>query len=161
MASSPPRPPQPTRFAVQFAKGKGWKTMYVQESREAATFAFHEAIKVKPKGFFRLVRLDPNSRDGTDLDFTWKLLALHDPRKGGITVFEDDGSQILTPAPMASGGVAAARPVASAVRPRPRSGHREKERVGIPLSVYALMLVLGAVVAVTLYLVLGGAGAGH
>ncbi|CAK0777428.1 conserved hypothetical protein [uncultured Gammaproteobacteria bacterium] len=144
MASSPPPSPQPTRFAVQFAKGKGWKTMYVHESPEAATQAFHEAIKVKPKGFFRLVRLDPNSQDGQDLDFTWKLLALHDPRKGGISGVAALASSTV-PRPVR-------RPIRRPGKPRPG------ERVGIPFSVYVVMLGLGAALAVVLYMFLGGAG---
>jgi len=125
MAAS--RAEQPPRFVVQCAKGKGWKTLVVDESQPAAERAFREVVKVNPRGYFRLIRLDDNPEaDFEGQEFSWKLLQLHDPKKGG------------------SGG-------GSSRRPARKSG----ERVGIPLKLYGLALVLGALLAVALYLVYG------
>ncbi len=80
---------QPPRFVVQCAKGKSWKTLVVDESSTAAERAFKEIVKVKPRGYFRLIRLDYNGKaDAEGLEFDWKLLALHDPRKGAAKAGE-------------------------------------------------------------------------
>ncbi len=141
-ASSPQRPP---RFVVQCAKGKGWKTLVVDESQPAAERAFHEVIKVNPKGYFRLIRLDDSPEpDFEGENFSWKLLQLHDPKKGGV----QGGVQ---------GGVATA-PINRPARrhgPNKRRIRRQGEKVAIPLRLYILALILGAIAAVALYLLHG------
>ncbi len=116
---APPTPPQPPRFVVQCAKGKGWKTLVVDESPPAAERAFREVVKVNPKGYFRLIRLDYNPKaDFEGMEFDWKLLLLHDPKKG-VAV--------------------------SATLPRGR--RTPGERVSIPIRLYGVALLFGAILA--------------
>ena len=126
-----PRPDQPPRFVVQCAKGKGWKTLVVDESQPAAERAFREVVKVNPRGFFRLIRLD--DRPDAEIEgqeFSWKLLQLHDPRKGG-------------------GGRAGNRPAG-----------KRRDKVRVPLKLYGAALLLGAVLALVAYLLYGPPAAG-
>ncbi|CAK0740972.1 putative Malectin domain-containing protein [Azospirillaceae bacterium] len=125
--------PQPPRFAVQRAAGKSWKTIYLAEEQAASTQVFHEMIRLKPTGFFRLIRLeyDPNAQEGA-LEFHWKLISLHDPRKSVV-----------------------AKNVALQKKGRRR---RSGEKTPIPLRIYLLAIVLGVVAAIALWLRLGVGG---
>jgi hypothetical protein len=117
------KPPQPPRFVVQCAKGKGWKTLVVEESPPAAERAFREVVKVNPKGYFRLIRLDYNPKaDFEGMEFDWKLLQLHDPKKGAA---------------------------AATALPAGKRGTRQGsgERVPIPVRLYGFALLLGSVLA--------------
>jgi hypothetical protein len=110
---------QPPRFVVQCAKGKGWKTLVVDESPPAAERAFREVVKVNPKGYFRLIRLDYNPKaDFEGMEFDWKLLLLHDPRKG----------------------------TSAAAGRRPRR-QTPGERLAIPIRLYGVALLLGSILA--------------
>jgi hypothetical protein len=110
---------QPPRFVVQCAKGKGWKTLVVDESPPAAERAFREVVKVNPKGYFRLIRLDYNPKAEVEgMEFNWKLLLLHDPKKGAVS---SDA--------------------------RGRRGQRPNERVPIPIRLYGTALLLGTLMA--------------
>lgn len=121
----------PPRFVVQCAKGKGWKTLVVDESQPAAERAFREVVKVKPRGFFRLIRLDDNPEaEINGQDFSWKLLQLHDPR--GPNHRPTQGRS-----------------------PNPTAAGKPGERVGVPVKLYLIALVLGAFGAVVLYLLYG------
>ncbi len=121
---------QPPRFVVQCAKGKAWKTLVVEEDQAVSERALREIIKIKPRGYFRLIRLDYNPKaDYEGQEFDWKLLQLHDPRKGGTSAGKDR---------------------ATAKRRR-----RPRESVPIPIRLYGLALVLGAVLAVMLFLLYG------
>ncbi|MEI6559929.1 MAG: hypothetical protein WCO00_16120 [Rhodospirillaceae bacterium] len=127
---TPSKTDQPPRFVVQCAKGKGWKSLVVEESQALGERAFREVVKVKPRGYFRLIRLDYNpDSDYGGQEFNWKLLALHDPRKGA------DGSSR---------------------RGRRDSGRRRPgEKVPVPLTLYGLAILLGLALAVVLYLLYG------
>ena len=122
----------PPRFVVQCAKGKGWKSLVLDENQSIAERAFREVVKVKPKGYFRLIRLDHNpNADYDGLEFKWKLLELHDPKrkKGG-----------------------------SGWRGWADSGWRRRkpgEKVPIPLWLYILAIAAGLVLAVVLFVVYG------
>ncbi len=114
-------PEQPPRVVVQCAKGKGWKTLVVDESSDAAERAFREVVKVNPRGYFRLIRLDYNPKaEVGGLEFDWKLLRLHDPKKGP----DKAGRRAKTKAPRPPG-----------------------ERPPIPLRLYGIALALGSVLA--------------
>jgi len=123
---------QPPRFVVQCAKGKGWKTLVVEEDQGLGERAFREVVKVNPKGYFRLIRLDYNPKsDYEGQEFNWKLLQLHDPKKG-------------------SGG--------SGRKGRGDSGWRRRkpgEKVPVPVRLYGLAVALGAALAVVLFLLYG------
>ena len=124
------RPDQPPRFVVQCAKGKGWKTLVVDDSQPAAERAFREVVKINPRGFFRLIRLD--DRPDAEIEgqeFSWKLLHLHDPRKSGVN----------------------ARPAAGG---RPA---KSQNKMRWPLRLYGLAILLGLLLALLAYLVYGPA----
>ena len=130
MAAS--RTEQPPRFVVQCAKGKGWKTLVVDEDQGLGERAFREVVKVNPRGYFRLIRLDYNPKsDFEGQEFDWKLLQLHDPKKG-------------------QGG-------ASGKASRDSRRHRRQpgEKVPVPVRLYGVALLLGALLAVALYLLYG------
>ena len=129
MAAS--RAAQPPRFVVQCAKGKGWKSLVVEEDQSLAERAFREVVKVNPKGYFRLIRLDYNPEaDYEGQEFNWKLLQLHDPKKG-------------------AGG--------SGRNSRGDSGRRRKpgEKVPVPIRLYGVAIVLGVALALVLFLLYG------
>ena len=123
----------PPRFVVQCAKGKGWKTLVVEEDLGRGERAFREVVKVKPKGFFRLIRLDHNPEaDYGGREYNWRLLRLHDPRPR-------DGSG-------RSGGRGAGWW---------RWWLRRGERMPLPVWLYGLAIRAGATGAVVLFLLYG------
>ncbi len=121
---------QPPRFVVQCAKGKAWKTLVVEEDQGLGERAFREVVKVNPRGYFRLIRLDYNPASNFEgQEFDWKLLNLHDPKKGR------------------SGG--------GAGRGQDRRRRGPKEKVPVPFRLYAVAVVLGVILAALLYLLYG------
>lgn len=121
----PPRAPQPQRYAIQKARGKGWTTLEVGEALPQAEARFALMTTVNPKAYFRLIQLDHDAAaDYGGTEFTWRLIRLHDPSKGG-------GG-----APRAAGR--AGRPTAATARRRYRT-----ETVGVPLRVYLAVVLIG------------------
>lgn len=123
----PNLPPQPTRFAIQKARGKGWTTLEVGEELDHARARFELMIKVNPRAYFRLIQLDYNAASAYEgMEFNWKLIELYDPtQKGGR------------------------------VRPAPKlapTGGRAKEKVRLPLRFYLTVIVIGALVGLLVYL---------
>ena len=130
MAAS--RAEQPPRFVVQCAKGKGWKSLVVEEDQGLCERAFREVVKVNPRGYFRLIRLDYNPKSNFEgQEFDWKLLQLHDPKKG-------------------SAGTGGKKPGDSGARRR-----KPGEKVPVPIRLYGLAMVLGVALAALLYLLYG------
>ncbi|MEI8393428.1 MAG: hypothetical protein WCF85_01740 [Rhodospirillaceae bacterium] len=140
---------QPPRFVIQCAKGKGWKTLVVDESQPTAERTFREVVKVNPRGFFRLIRLD--DKPGSEFagqEFNWRLLQLHDPRtqNGGSAPTE---SKLVKSSP----AKAPAKPAAKSGRKSERKSAPERAR--IPLRLYGFAVLCGAILAVGLYLIYG------
>lgn len=135
-------PAQPTRFAIQKARGKGWTTLEVGEDLEHARARFALMIQVNPRAFFRLIQLDYNDGSAYEgMEFNWKLIELYDPTKGKV-----------------AGPPRPAPPVRPAAR-APRAAAREK--VSIPLRFYLAVIVIGALVGLLVYLRYGlGGGLG-
>ncbi|WP_448207045.1 hypothetical protein [Azospirillum sp. sgz302134] len=124
----PPNPAaQPTRFAIQKARGKGWKTLEVGEDLDHARARFELMIRVNPRAFFRLIQLDYNADSSFEgMEFNWKLIELYDPtQKGGR-----------------------ARP---APKPAPRV-RRAGEKVRLPLRFYVAVIALGLLAGALAYL---------
>ena len=119
--------PQPTRFAIQKARGKGWKTLEVGEDLEHAEARFDLMVRVNPRAYFRLVQLDHNPEaDFGGMEFNWTLIHLYDPTKG---------------------------PAKGRSRPaRARKAPRRKERVPLPLRFYVAVVVLGVMAGALAYL---------
>lgn len=126
----------PVRYAIQKARGKGWKTLEVGEELPAAEARFNRMIGVNPRAYFRLIRLDPlPGAADTEMEFSWKLIHLHDPNAPGAA---GAGTPPRKTAPRRSHPAASARPV--------------RERVRLPLRFYAIVLVLGSLIGALAYL---------
>ncbi|WP_448190565.1 hypothetical protein [Azospirillum sp. sgz301742] len=124
----PNLPPQPTRFAIQKARGKGWKTLEVGEELAQAEARFDLMVKVNPRAYFRLIQLDYNPEAAYEgMEFNWTLIHLYDPTADGKS-----------------------RPVkAKAKRPGVK---RRKERVPLPLRFYVAVVLVGVLVGGLVYL---------
>ncbi len=135
---------EPQRYAVQRGKPGGWKTVHVDEDEAAARSLFCEMVRLKKTGYFRVIRLAHNPEaDYGGHEYNWTLIALHDPKRGGS----------VTPA---------APPRRRSDRPRPRAaqargtrGRRSSERLPLPVILYTLFALVGAVLAVVAYMVYG------
>lgn len=139
----PPRAPQPQRYAIQKARGKGWTTLEVGEDLPQTEARFQLMVQVNPKAYFRLIQLDHNAEAAYEgLEFTWKLIHLHDPSKGGAGGSSGSGQ------PRRPGRRATAR----------GTTRRAAERVGIPLRVYAAVLLVGLLLGGLAWLRWGFAG---
>ncbi len=123
----PPTPSkQPTRFAIQKARGKGWTTLEVGEELAQAEARFDLMVKVNPRAYFRLIQLDYNPESAYEgVEFNWTLIRLHDPTKDGK-----------------------AGPKAKAV---PKRQHR-KEKVALPVRFYLAVALVGVLVGALVYL---------
>lgn len=130
-----PRPSQPTRFAIQKARGKGWKTLEVGEELAHAKARFDRMVGVNPRAYFRLIQLDYNADSAYEgMEFNWTLIELYDPTKGGR----------VRPAP---------KPAASA---KPGRRRRTAEPVALPLRVYLAVILIGTLVGALAYLQFAG-----
>ncbi len=126
--------PQPTRFAIQKARGKGWKTLEVGEDLDHARARFELMVRVNPRAYFRLIQLDHNAgADFEGLEFNWTLIELYDPtRKAG------KGGRVK-PAP----------------KPARSTARRAAEKVPLPLRFYVTVILIGSLIGVLLYLRFG------
>ncbi|AWJ86586.1 hypothetical protein TSH58p_24235 (plasmid) [Azospirillum sp. TSH58] len=134
---------QPTRFAIQKARGKGWKTLEVGEDLDHARARFNLMVRVNPRAYFRLIQLDHNAGAGGDgMEFNWKLIELHDPNQGGAA------GTGRPPAPARPAPRAAARGAAMGAAGAPR----RREKVPLPLRFYAAVVLAGVLIGGLLYL---------
>ncbi|MDR6773089.1 hypothetical protein [Azospirillum sp. BE72] len=134
-----PRPPQPTRFAIQKARGKGWKTLEVGEELAHAKARFDRMVGINPRAYFRLIQLDYNADSAYEgMEFNWTLIELYDPTKG----------------PPKGGRVRPAPKAAPAAKP----GRRRKaaEPVALPLRVYLAVILIGTLAGALAYLHFAG-----
>ncbi|WP_353859839.1 hypothetical protein [Azospirillum formosense] len=131
---------QPTRFAIQKARGKGWKTLEVGEDLDHARARFNLMVRVNPRAYFRLIQLDHNAGAGGDgIEFNWKLIELHDPNQGGAAGAGRQAAPART-----SPRSAKARTTAK--------GPRRRETVPLPLKFYAAVVLAGVLIGGLLYL---------
>lgn len=129
----PNRPPQPIRFAIQKARGKGWKTLEVGEELDHAKARFEAMIGVNPRAYFRLIQLDYNADSGYEgMEFNWTLIELYDPTR----------TDTRKPA-----GVAKPARRSSAAKPAKR-----RESVALPMRIYLTVIVIGLLVGGLAYL---------
>lgn len=133
----PPRPPQPTRFAIQKARGKGWKTLEVGEELAHAKARFDRMVGVNPRAYFRLIQLDYNADSAYEgMEFNWTLIELYDPTQGGR----------VKPAQ---------KPVRTAPR-KPKGGRKGREAVALPLRIYLAVILIGTLAGGLAYLHFAG-----
>lgn len=136
----PPRPTQPTRFAIQKARGKGWKTLEVGEELSQAKVRFERMVGVNPRAYFRLIQLDYNDDSAYEgMEFNWTLIELYDPTKGGPT----------KGGPMTGGRL---RPQAKAAPAKTGRRPKAKEAVALPFRIYLAVVLIGSLAGVLAYL---------
>ncbi|MCG5244255.1 hypothetical protein [Azospirillum doebereinerae] len=141
--------PQPTRYAIQKARGKGWKTLEVGEELAHAKARFDTMVGVNPRAYFRLIQLDYNAESGYEgMEFNWTLIELHDPNRAGAGA--KPGPR--RPAPKPGRGAAARNPA-----PAKRKA-KGSERVGLPLRIYLAVILIGVLVGGLAYLQLATPG---
>jgi len=133
------RAAQPTRYAIQKARGKGWKTLEVGEELPHAKARFDTMVGLNPRAYFRLIQLDYNAESGYEgMEFNWTLIELHDPNR-------EPGRP----------GPGAARPARVPAKPGRRGAERKGRRkaaVPLPLRVYLAVIVIGVLVGGLAYL---------
>lgn len=137
-----PRPPQPTRFAIQKARGKGWKTLEVGEELAHAKARFDQMVGINPRAYFRLIQLDYNADSAYEgMEFNWTLIELYDPTKGGPT----KGGRIR-PAPKPAPSTAG----------KPKGKRKSAEPVALPLRIYLTVILIGTLAGALAYLHFAG-----
>ncbi|PWC96339.1 hypothetical protein [Azospirillum sp. TSO5] len=136
-----PRPPQPTRFAIQKARGKGWKTLEVGEELAHAKARFDQMVGINPRAYFRLIQLDYNADSAYEgMEFNWTLIELYDPTKGPTK-----GGRVR-PAP---------KPVPSTAG-KPKGKRKAAEPVALPLRIYLTVILIGTLAGALAYLHFAG-----
>ena len=135
---------QPTRFAIQKARGKGWKTLEVGEDLDHARARFNLMVRVNPRAYFRLIQLDHNADAGGEgMEFNWKLIELHDPNQAGPNQAGPNQA-----GPGGKRKTVPARPAPKAAAKRART----REKVPLPLRFYAAVVLAGVLIGGVLYL---------
>lgn len=136
-----PRPPQPTRFAIQKARGKGWKTLEVGEELAHAKARFDQMVGINPRAYFRLIQLDYNADSAYEgMEFNWTLIELYDPSKGPTK-----GGRVR-PAP---------KPVPASPH-KPKGKRKSAEPVALPLRIYLTVILIGTLAGALAYLHFAG-----
>ncbi|KAA0581975.1 hypothetical protein FZ983_05545 [Azospirillum sp. B21] len=134
-----PRPPQPTRFAIQKARGKGWKTLEVGEELAHTKARFDQMVGINPRAYFRLIQLDYNADSAYEgMEFNWTLIELYDPTKGPAK-----GRRVRP----------AAKPAPAA---KPDRKRKAAEPVALPLRVYLAVILIGTFAGALAYLHFAG-----
>lgn len=140
--------PQPVRYAIQKARGKGWKTLEVGEDLPHAEARFELMIDVNPRAYFRLVQLDYNAEsDYEGMEFNWKLIHLYDPNTG---VRRNAGPR--RPAAAIKAGAAGTAGVPAGVS----AGAGEK--IKLPIRFYLGVVLTGCLLGLLLYMRYGMGG---
>lgn len=145
--------PQPTRYAVQKARGKGWKTLEVGEDLAHAEARFDLMVDVNPRAYFRLVELEYNDQsDYEGMEFNWKLIHLYDPTTGARRT----GAAIRSAAAIAA-SIAQAKAGGGADRKRGgrRNAKAAEEKLRLPIRFYIGVMVVGALAGLLVYLRFG------
>lgn len=141
-----PKDQQPVRYAIQKARGKGWKTLEVGEDLPHAEARFDLMIDVNPRAYFRLVQLDYNAEsDYEGMEFNWKLIHLYDPNAG---VRRNAGPKRPAPAAVKGAGRGAGAAVGAT------------EKIKLPIRFYLGVVLIGGLLGVLLYLRYGLGGGG-
>lgn len=121
------------KYAVQRPKGAKWETLSLVESLNEGKQEFRNAVGLHGAGPVRLIQVDFVS-DEALADFDWRLIELHDPRKGD------------RPKPTAVAGSERAKPKPSA-KSKPTQGKAhagQDEKVPIPVKTYVIAFLFGA-----------------
>lgn len=121
------------KYAVQRPKGAKWETLSLVDSLSEGKQEFRNAIGLHGAGPVRLIQVDFVS-DEALADFDWRLIELHDPRKGD------------RPKPTVVAGSERARPKPKPkAKPSGRPGPGPEEKVPVPVKTYVIAFLFGAV----------------
>lgn len=126
------------KYAVQRPKGAKWETLSLVDDLGHGKQEFKNAVALHGAGPVRLIQVDFVS-DEALADFDWRLIELHDPRKGD------------RPKPTVVAGSERSRAKGSSNRNNAaRGGGRNRgqavdEKVPVPLKTYVLAFLFGAV----------------
>lgn len=115
------------QYAVQKPTGGKWETLLLVDDPGRGREGYRQAVRAHGRTYVRLVRVDFHSDDALS-DYDWRVIELHDPRKGGAP-------------PPADSRPAARR---SGPPPRPR---RPGEKVPVPLWIWLLAALAGVLAA--------------
>lgn len=125
------------KYAVQRPKGAKWETLSLVDDLGRGKQEFKNAVGLHGSGPVRLIQVDFVS-DEALADFDWRLIELHDPRKGD------------RPKPTVVAGSERSRPKggpgrSSTARHGRGRGTSVDEKVPVPLKTYVLAFLFGAV----------------
>lgn len=130
------------KYAVQRPKGAKWETLSLVEDLAQGKREFQNAIALHGANPVRLIQVDFVS-DEALADFDWRLIELHDPRKGDRpkpTLIA--GSERATPKPAKK--VKANGQTGGGSKTGRRSGVDGDEKVPVPVKTYVIAFVFGA-----------------
>ncbi len=125
------------KYAVQRPKGAKWETLSLVDDLGQGKQEFKNAVTLHGAGPVRLIQVD-FVNDEALADFDWRLIELHDPRKGD------------RPKPTVVAGSERSRPKSHPTRAgaHKRGGGRGpgvNDKVPVPLKTYVLAFLFGAV----------------
>ncbi|MFV3073666.1 hypothetical protein [Niveispirillum fermenti] len=123
------------KYAVQRPKGSKWETLSLVDSLGQGQQEFRSAVSLHGTGPVRLIQVDFVS-DEALADFDWRLIELHDPRKGDRpkpTVVAGSERTAKPPARNKAG---------SAVKGS--KGNAPDEKVPVPVKTYVIAFMFGA-----------------
>lgn len=124
------------KYAVQRPKGAKWETLSLVDSLNEGKQEFRNAVGLHGAGPVRLIQVDFVSNEAL-ADFDWRLIELHDPRKGD------------RPKPTVVAGSERARPKNPPKDRQPapagRNGRGPDEKVPVPVKTYMLAFLFGVV----------------
>lgn len=120
------------KYAIQRPKGSKWETLSLVDDLGHGKSEFRNAVNLHGAGPVRLIQVDFVS-DEALADFDWRLIELHDPRKGN------------RPKPTLVAGSERSKPKQSAARSKPSGikGNASKENVPVPVKTYVLIFLFG------------------
>jgi hypothetical protein len=126
------------KYAIQRPKGAKWETLSLVDDLGQGKMEFRNAVSLHGAGPVRLIQVDFVS-DEALADFDWRLIELHDPRKGD------------RPKPTVVAGSERAKPKPQPAKGKPGGPSKGRgpagadEKVPVPVKTYMLAFLFGAV----------------
>ncbi len=126
------------KYAIQRPKGAKWETLSLVDDLGQGKIEFRNAVNLHGAGPVRLIQVDFVS-DEALADFDWRLIELHDPRKGD------------RPKPTVVAGSERAKPKPQPAKGKPggpskgRGPAGQDEKVPVPVKTYMLAFLFGVV----------------
>ncbi|MBP7338561.1 hypothetical protein [Niveispirillum sp.] len=119
------------KYAVQRPKGAKWETLSLVDNLNEGKQEFRNAIGLHGAGPVRLIQVDFVSNEAL-ADFDWRLIELHDPRKGD------------RPKPTLVAGSERAKPK-TPPKAKTAPGRAQDEKVPVPVKTYVIAFLFGAI----------------